>query len=306
MLTAHATSSTRDVPIARPTVPLRVLVGSSGEPSSTGAIRIASALAARAEVQVHLVAAATPVVDPPVGGGVGLAPAVANEDHRREALDAATKLLVRVPAAQEWNVRSVVGWPAESILDEAKHWGASLIVIGIGRHRVIDRFSGAETAVAIARRSDVPVMAVPADAPGLPMRVVAAIDFSEPSKTAARIAATFMPSDGTLVLTHVSSIHAGNRPSMIDRDNVDSLEALETLAAELRRPGGPRVHTHVMAGDVAEALLRFAREEHCDMIAVGGQARRMVDGVIFGSVRTKLLRDGSGTVLIAPQARRCS
>lgn len=306
MLTTHTISSTRDAPIARPTVPLRILVGSSGEPSSTGAIRIASALAARTEVQVHLVAARSPVADPPASGGDGPTPPVANEDHRRETLGATTKQPVRVPAPDEWNVRSVVGWPAESILDEAKHWGASLIVIGIGRHRVIDRFSGAETAVAIARRSEVPVMAVPADAAGLPVRVLAAIDFSEPSKTAARMAATFMQSDGTLVLAHVSSIHAGNRPSMVDRDNADSLVALETLAAELRMPGGPRVHTHVMAGDVAEALLRFAREEHCDMIAVGGQARRMVDGVIFGSVRTKLLRDGSGAVLIAPQPRRCS
>ena len=306
MLTTHSIPSTRDIPIARPTVPLRILVGSSGEPSSTGAIRVASALAARAEVQVHLVAATTPAVHPPTIGGDGPTPTVANEDHRRETLEAARKQLERVPAADEWNVRSVVGWPAESILDEAKHWGASVIVIGVGRHRVIDRFSGTETAVAIARRSDVPVMAVPADVARLPVRVLAAIDFSEPSKTAARLAATFMQPDGTLVLGHVSSIHAGNRPSVIDRDNADSLVALEELAMELRKRGGPRVHTHVMAGDVAEALLRFAREEHCDMIAVGGQARRMVDGVIFGSVRTKLLRDGSGTVLIAPQARRCS
>ena len=305
MLTSHTSLSTHEVPNARPTVPLRILVGSSGEPSSTGAIRIASALAVRSEVQVHLVAAATPVVDVPASGGDAPTPTVANENHRRETLDAARKQLACVPAADEWNVRSVVGWPAESILDEAKHWGASLIVIGIGHHRVSDRFSGAETAVAVARRSDVPVMAVPADAARLPVRVLAAIDFSEPSKTAARMAASFMQPDGTLVLAHVASIHAGNDPSMIDSDTAGSLEALELLAAELRKPGGPRVHTHVLGGDVAEALLRFAREEHCDMIAVGGQARRMIDGVIFGSVRTKLLRDGSGSVLVAPQSKRC-
>lgn len=303
MLTAHSTSFTREAPVARATVPLRILIGSSGEPSSIGAIRVASALAARADVQVHLVAAAAPVVHPAIEGPTSI---VENEEHRHATLDAARKQLEHVPAANEWKVRSVVGWPAESILSEANHWGASLIVIGIGHHRVIDRFSGTETAVSVARRSDVAVMAVPADAAGLPLRVLAAIDFSEPSKSAARMAAAFMHPDGTLVLAHVTSIRADDCSSAIDRNDAESLAALEDLASELRTRSGHRVTTHVMAGDVAEALLRFAHDEHCDMIALGAQARRMGDGVIFGSVRTRLLRAGSGTVLVAPQGRRRS
>ena len=287
MLATHCTPAAYDPIGDRDTIPIRILVGSAGSPSSMGAVQMAAALAASLDADVHVVAATTPLPYVATMGAGSDAPVIVDEDNRRQTLQDARRQLDRLHTAGQWSLHSVVGWPAESILEEATAWGAAIIVIGVGRHQVADRLVGAETAVAIARRSPIPVIAVPAGAVGLPSRVLAATDFSEASITAARIGARLMAEDGTLVLAHVTAA-AG------------PCHALEELAAEIREHTGRRVNTELLSGTVVDALLRYAREESCDMISVGGRPYTAPDGVIFGSVRTRLLRAGSSTVLIAP------
>jgi len=51
------------------------------------------------------------------------------------------------------------------------------------------------------------------------------------------------------------------------------------------------------------SLLAFAEREHCDLLAVGGEAHGLVDRMLLGSVRTDLLRDARYPVLVVPHEK---
>ena len=65
---------------------------------------------------------------------------------------------------------------------------ASLVISGLGRHRVVDRLLGDETALAIIRASSTPVLAVPQEFANVPHCAVVGVDFSEASIHAAQLA----------------------------------------------------------------------------------------------------------------------
>ena len=78
------------------------------------------------------------------------------------------------------------GDPATTIARVAHDANAAMIVSGLGRHSVMDRLFGDETALRLIRVSAVPVLAVTSKFIQAPRRIVVAIDFSETSLRAAR------------------------------------------------------------------------------------------------------------------------
>jgi nucleotide-binding universal stress UspA family protein len=297
----QAPESVRDE-LRRETIPLRILVAASGEASSLGALRLASALSTRAQSEVSVIAAAAPIPYAPPRMGEPSLSATLNDDRRRATLDATRRELDVVPEAAAWTLHAVVGWAAEAILDEATEWGASLIVVGVARHHVMQRLAGAQTAVAVARHAPVPVIAVPAHVTGLPTRVLAAVDFSPSSLRAAHLAARLAMPGSTLILAHVSALRpdADSDRSLSELYNGGCVDRLELLAAELREHGPATITTMLLSGDIAEQLDQCAEREQCDMIAVGGHMQNFIERVVIGSVRTKLLRAASRTILVAP------
>jgi nucleotide-binding universal stress UspA family protein len=286
----------------RETTPLRILVAASGEASSLGAVRLASALSTRSDSEVSVIAAAAPSpYAPPRTSEPSLA-ATLDDDRRRATLEATRLELDAVPEAAAWTLHAVVGWAAEAILDEANEWGASIIVVGIGRQPVMRGLAGAQTAVGVARHAPVPVIAVPAHVTGLPTRVLAAVDFTPSSRRAAHLAARLMVPGGTLILAHVSALESDDDSdgSLSELYNGGCIERLELLATQLREQGPAQVTTLLLTGDIAEQLEQCAEREKCDMIAVGGHAQSFIERVVVGSVRTKLLRAASRTILVAP------
>jgi nucleotide-binding universal stress UspA family protein len=57
----------------------------------------------------------------------------------------------------------------------------------------------------------------------------------------------------------------------------------------------------LVEGTVADALVSIAEKEHGDLIALGSHDRGLVDRLLLGSVRTKVLRHAPCTVLIVPE-----
>jgi nucleotide-binding universal stress UspA family protein len=56
----------------------------------------------------------------------------------------------------------------------------------------------------------------------------------------------------------------------------------------------------MLPGEPGAAVVAFARREHCDMIALGGHLLGLVDRILLGSVRMRVMRDAACSVLIAP------
>jgi nucleotide-binding universal stress UspA family protein len=196
------------------------------------------------------------------------------------------------------------GDPATVIARLAHKAGASMIVAGLGRHRVTDRVFGDETALRLIRSADVPVYATAAGTTRAPRRIVVAMDFSETSLRAARLSLAVAASGATIYLAHV----APRDSSWADLKGwgttykVSVADALQRTREQLRIAGGTIVQTVVLQGDAATELLAFAAGVNADLIATGSHGHGFVARMLVGSVTTRLVRCSTCSVLTVPHA----
>lgn len=196
------------------------------------------------------------------------------------------------------------GDPASVIARLAHHAGATMIVCGLGRHRVTDRVFGDETALRLMRVSDVPVFAVANDLTRAPRRIVVAIDFSETSLRAVRMALEVGAANATIYLTHVaprdSSLHEWDRWGKAYKQ--DAGDALQKIREQLHVPRDMTVQNVLLQGDPTTELLAFATSVNADLIATGSHGHGFVARMLIGSVTTRIVRCSTCSVLTVPHA----
>ena len=219
------------------------------------------------------------------------------------------KRMVRHQAARVWgeealDVELCEGDPATTIARLARTTNATLIVSGLGRHRVLDRMFGDETALRLVRVSSVPVFAVASGLTHAPKRVVVAVDFSETSLRAARLALEVASPSATVYLAHVgprdSLLHEWNGWGLSYKD--DAGDALQKMREQLHVPSGMIVQRVMLQGEPATELLAFATSVNADMIATGSHGHGFVARMLIGSVTTRILRCSTCSVLTVPHA----
>ncbi len=286
----------------RPTTkePFHILVASSGDRTSDGAIRIAASIALAKHASVEVVTVATPFPHSAPTAFQVAPPPMIDATARSEAIARVREQLARVHADAEWPVVASVGWAADRIADTATRWPASLVVVGLGEHGVLDRLLGSETAVKLAHRVAVPVLAVPEDAHDAPTHALVAIDFASPSVEAALEAAKLVGPNGVLTLAHASVLVDESSPpgSFGDVFTAGVAEKLRAIRDRLQLSAGCRVEAVALPGEIVPSLLAYAESHHCDLIAVGGQEKALVDRLLLGSIRSKVLRHARQAVLV--------
>jgi nucleotide-binding universal stress UspA family protein len=200
------------------------------------------------------------------------------------------------------NVEVYDGEPATRIADVAHKADASLIVVGVGRHRVVDRIFGDETALQLARAADVPVLAVAEGMTGAPRRIVVGVDFSETSLRAARLAIELAAPGAIVHLVHVESrdIAIYDWSATGGAYHEDSSYALRRMRDLLHLPEGMSADRVLVYGDPGGELLRFAENVQADLIATGSRGHGRVARMLIGSVATKVLRGATCSVLMVP------
>jgi len=200
------------------------------------------------------------------------------------------------------DVELYAGDPAATIARVAHESGASMIVAGLGRHRVMDRLFGDETALRLIRLAGVPVLAVTNGLRHAPHRVVVAIDFSETSVRSARMALDLVAPGGTIYLAHVaprdSTLYDWNGTGSSYKN--DAGNALQKVRDHLRIPGDIIVQRILLQGDPATELLAFAASVNADLIATGSHGRGFLTRMLVGSVTTRILRTATCSVLCVP------
>jgi nucleotide-binding universal stress UspA family protein len=288
---------------AQPWTPLaRIVVATDGDRESFGALRIAAELAARPDTSVTVVAVVTPfphnlstVVRPDQ-------PVAIDERGRRSMQERVERRVRALPGGEDWTVQSVVGWPPDAINDVARRWDATLIILGIGRHRRVDRLFGSETAIAVIRHARIPVLAVAPNARELPRRVLAAMDFTPASVSAAELALKLMARDGTLTLAHASSFTGRDHAlgGLVDLYRTGAETKLDVTRRRLQRGSRSKIDSVLLEGEAGKALLRHASDQGCDLISLGGHEQGLMDRILLGSVRTRVVRAAKCSVLIAP------
>jgi nucleotide-binding universal stress UspA family protein len=283
--------------------PRRIVVATADDDGSAGAIEVASSLSAHSNSAVLAVAAVEPSSHVP-----RLAPSSETpfDDESRCAIPEAMQRALRdVPHSDRWTKRAFRGWPADVVNDAAASWDASLIIVGLGGHRTVDRLFGTETAINVIKHAKVPVLAVPDQTRGLPRHACAAIDFTEASVASALLAASLLADDGTLTLVHACTF-AGLE---VETDAVAQLyrqtagNALAEVLAVVRRNTKRRVNGLMLDGEPTQTIVEFVRNERCDLVSLGGHAQGLVDRILIGSIRTRVLRAVDCSVLVAPPHR---
>jgi nucleotide-binding universal stress UspA family protein len=279
-----------------------VIVATDGREQSDAALIAGRLLAADTDaLRVASVLQPMPIMTPEVA--LPISPDV--EASRRADL----KRGVQIQMARAWSgdltdVELYEGDPATTIARLAHDSNASMIVAGLGRHRVIDRLFGNETALRLVRVSAVPVLAVTNGLTHAPRRIVVAIDYSETSLRAARLALDVAASSATVYLAHVaprdSTLYDWNGWGSSYKQ--DAGEALQKIRDQLRLPPGMILQRVVLQGDPATELLAFATSVNADLIATGSHGHGFVTRMLIGSVTTRILRCATCSVLTVPHA----
>jgi nucleotide-binding universal stress UspA family protein len=194
------------------------------------------------------------------------------------------------------------GEPATLVGKFAHQSCATMIVCGLGQHRVADRLFGDETALRLIKAADVPVLATSEHLDRAPARIIVACDFSETSFRAARAAIELAAPSATLHLVHCcprgSNLSSGDgSPQTYRQDAEDTLVA---LAEQLRPPADMVMERVVLEGDPATEILAFAASVRADLIATGSHGRGFVTRMFVGSVATRIVRGSNCSVLAVP------
>ncbi|HET7089631.1 MAG TPA: universal stress protein [Anaerolineae bacterium] len=105
-----------------------------------------------------------------------------------------------------------------------------------------------------------------------------------------------------LVLVHAhdkipSYLGDPNFQQAVNRAVIAGRELLET-AAKRARAAGVQVMTNVLEGPPAEAILRVAEAEHCDLIVMGSRGLGQLKGLLLGSVSERVLQHAAIPVMI--------
>ena len=269
------------------------------------ALAMAKWLAARQSRPLHAVTVVEPHDTLAIAAGV---PVLAEHYHAEERTAIADLLEERLGhegagPGLEQRVDVLEGSAARSIVDLAHDRGAHAIVVGTGQHNPIGRFVYGERAVQISRLCDRPLIVVPPTAKVGPIReAIVAVDFSPASQRAARFALDLMADDGELVLVHVKSAvnlsdeGAGWWEEAYKKRTTDLFRRFTALL----HPGrGIRVVTRLLNGDVADAILAYARRD-AGLIACGGRQHSFIERMLLGSVSTQLIRRAECPVVIVP------
>jgi nucleotide-binding universal stress UspA family protein len=194
------------------------------------------------------------------------------------------------------------GDPAGVIGRLADERDAQLIVIGLGRHELLDRMFGDETALKVARVTHVPVLAVPAVGAREPRSAIVGIDFSEMSFRAAQAALRLLGDRGVLRLVYVVPKTRTILDNVIPHEEQERYirHRFTHFLGRLTVPVGVAVGEVTLEGEPARELLAYAAETNADLVAVGSHGHGFVERLVVGSVATKLLRGAQCAVLVVP------
>lgn len=139
-----------------------------------------------------------------------------------------------------------------------------------------------------------------------PRSILAATDFSEPSRVAATFAACLAKQcHATFHLLHAEDplLSAAARQEGIDL-NHDTREALQAfVAAEKPLADYAPLH-HVVTGPATDVIIDVARRENVDLIVIGSHGMSGTARLIFGSTAEGVLRRTGTSVLVVPPGWR--
>lgn len=252
-------------------------------------------LAEAADSGIHLVHVLEPVGEAMIDPGL----AKLMRGHQvREAEKTADWIRTRTHADVTLDI--VRGSPAWELVSRAKK--ADLVVLGSSTE---DAFTAGPTTRRVAHMAMSDVLIVRRQ-PRVPYRrIIAAVDFSEPSRVAVRRALGMGPEAEVTVLYSLPSrfdpllVDAGLFPEEIDASRGERLEAAKDRMLEFCQEWNGQVSTMVTDGPPPATIDEVVRRRSADLVVAGSRGATATQMVLLGNVAAGLIDNAPCDVMIA-------
>jgi nucleotide-binding universal stress UspA family protein len=278
----------------------RILAGTDGTAGAEEAVRQAARLA-------RLTGAALEVVhvERPPGPGRAAGPLGNRAGGILSAVDGLLAEAGRIVAKEECaaDLRLLVGEPAEMLAAEAVRRWSDLVCVGPdARFRERPHLLGGVAAHLIHRGVRPTLVARP---PGeregrpFPARILVAVDGSETSTEAVRLAAAIaVAADADVQIMHTVPVTGGHRVGWTVEGRPSGFEPLEP-ALELARGMGARAGPAMALGRPGPAIAASAADWDADLVVVGALGLGGIGRLTLGSVSDWVVRHAGRSVLVA-------
>ena len=304
---AHTTASTTPIVAYTPRTrggPILAAVGGSDPASAVHAARLLASHSPRGVLAVGVVEPLLPYMSGEPDG-VALPPEFEDQEKSARLDQLGAQILETAGPQPAWSVEVTMGDAAHAIAQSAYAHGSPLIVMGLGRHRRIDRFLGLETTLRTVHRARCPVLAVTREFE-LPRRVVIATDFTPVSARAAEAVMPLLDSAASITLLHVWQRAAeSDLDSQLNEADARYAASLPgrfaRLAELLATSSGTKVSFETREGEVSAEVLRYAAAEAADLIVAGRRGFGSLQRMLSHSITADLLRGSRCSVFIAPE-----
>lgn len=199
------------------------------------------------------------------------------------------------------SVRAVAGSPATAMLELADEVSADLIVVGSTRHDRLPLSLLGSSCRAVIRRSELPVLVMRPDIPGVPRRILVATDLSPLARAAYEEALAIAGDSAAVEMRCVLVISDALLMLPLEQRLLDRVaeEELEEFTRGLTI-GGRHIERVVRRGDPATEIAAEARDWSADMIALGSHGRHGMERFLIGSVAESTLKNAPCNVLVVP------
>jgi nucleotide-binding universal stress UspA family protein len=213
-----------------------------------------------------------------------------------------------------------INWPGWGIILKAEEWGADLVVVGSGKHSLIERMQfgsvsrkivgSCERSVRVERRSS--RHSEPS------VRIIIGLDGSPDAELAMEAVAERVWPDGSEahLITILDSRLSFLTPSLIPRlarwsspaDSANDqawIDRMMKAASDKLQNAGLKISTEVVRGDPSQRLLDAAIDWEADCIVVGARGLSGIERFLTGSVSTDVAARASCSVeVVRPHPSR--
>jgi len=185
---------------------------------------------------------------------------------------------------------------AAVVREQALAAGAGLVVTGVARLELLGRFLLGSTVERLARMLPAPLLVVRQRARAPYRRIVVGTDFSDASRGALRLAASWFPG-AELALVHAheppggapaGDALAGRQPGPPPELTAAQQHCARWLAA-VPLPRHTLARPVVLGGRVGVVLPAYARDHEVDLVVVAGSSRDGLARLLLGSTAARLL-----------------
>lgn len=193
------------------------------------------------------------------------------------------------------SVRSVPGWPPQTLAELARPDKADLLVLGTHGHAGLDRLAYGSVTEAVIRRARVPVLAVrEGRTPVRPARVLAPWNGRSYAVRALRYARELARNMGAEL--HVFCIIAPGRS--IDKECTALRRRLDAILGP-----GPDWALRVRVGDAREHIIREADSGRYGLIVLSAHRKPFSSDIVLGATVERVLRHARVPVLAVPSGK---